>query len=295
MAFSLEKYKKNQAKNAEALSAQLDRINPEKKSTKFQSDDRFWYPKRDKAGNGKAVIRFLDAPEGEEVPCIRYWRHSFQGPTGGWYIENSLTTFEKPDPVSEYNSELWNSGRKDEAVKQKRKLVFVANVFIVNDYASPENNGKVFLFKFGKKIYNKINSLMFPEFPEDPRVNPFDLLEGADFRLVINKEDGWPSYNDSTFAPPGPISFAGKPLTEKEIGQVVAAQHSLQELLSDEHFKTYDELKARLNKVLGLDGRKVSVTAPVADKPKAAALPPMEDDDDDDIDPKFFDKLTEGE
>lgn len=284
-------YKKQRQSNFDSLAGQLDKINPERKSQNF-TDDRYWYPKRDKSGNGFAVIRFLDAPIGEESPCVRYWRYAFQGPTGGWYIENSLTTFDKPDPAAEYNSALWAAGQKELATKQKRKLIFTANIMVVNDPQNPENNGKVFLFKFGKKIFNKINSLMFPDIPDEPRVNIFDYLEGADFRLKIKNEDGWPSYNDSVFAAPGPISLNGKPLTEKEIDKVMASQHSLAELMSDKHFKSYADLKARLDKVLGTDGRKVSVTAPAKATPAAVIPGTSIDEEDDDINASFFEKMS---
>lgn len=287
MTFSLEKYKKS--RNPDALSSQLDKINPEKKNTSY-SDDRYWTLKRDKAGNGFAVIRFLDSPQDEDAPCVRYWRYAFQGP-GGWYIENSPCTFDRPCPAMEYNSTLWAAGNKEQAIKQKRKLIFTSNILVVNDPSAPENNGKVFLYKFGKKIYSKISAMMFPDLPDDPRVNPFDLLEGADFRLKVTIEDKWPSYTESKFASPGPISLNGKALTEAEIGRVVSAQHSLSELLSEDHFKSYDVLKARLDKVLG-GARETAAPEKAKPRPIATVASNMGDDDDD-IDPAFFERLKD--
>ena len=156
-------------------------------------DDRFWRPELDKSGNGMAVVRFLPAPEGEDLPWARSWNHGFQGP-GGWYIENSLTTLGQKDPVSEYNSQLWNSGieaNKEIARKQKRRLTYVSNVYIMKDPANPQNEGQVRLYKYGKKIWDKLNDKMNPEFEDETPVNPFDLWEGANFKIKIRKIDGF--------------------------------------------------------------------------------------------------------
>lgn len=244
---------KNTKKNADALSAQLDKINPSKKKS-FEKDERFWYPELDKSGNGYALIRFLPPPQNEDLPIIRYYHHSFQGPTKAWYIENSLTTFERPDPVGEFNSQLWNTGTKenqDQARKQKRKLQFVANVLVLNDKANPDNNGKVFLYKFGKKIFDKVNAMMFPKFEDVKRVDPFDFQDGANFRLVISKVEGFSNYDESKFDSPSPLALNDKVLSAKELETIWNSQHSLAELLSDKHFKSYEELEKRLKHVLG--------------------------------------------
>ena len=169
-------------KSLEQLTTQLTKLSGTQES---KSDDRFWYPNVDKAGNGYAVIRFLPAPEGEDIPFIRMFEHGFKGPTGKWYIENSLTTIGKPDPVGEFNSQLWNTGLesdKETVRKQKRKLHFISNVYVISDQQNPENEGKVFLFKYGKKIFDKINEVMNPQFADEEPVNPFDLWEGASFK-----------------------------------------------------------------------------------------------------------------
>ena len=171
------------------------------------SDDRYWRPELDKSGNGYAVIRFLPAPEGEDLPWARIWNHGFQGP-GGWYIENSLTTLGQKDPVSEHNSTLWNSGieaNKEVARKQKRRLNYTANVYILKDPAHPENEGTIKLYRFGKKIFDKINDLMNPEFEDESPVNPFDLWAGANFKMKIRKVEGYSNYDKSEFEAPSAL------------------------------------------------------------------------------------------
>jgi len=219
-----------------------------------KKDDRFWYPNVDKAGNGYAVIRFLPAPANEDVPFIRMFEHGFKGPTGSWYIENSLTTIGKPDPVSEMNSMLWNVSSDDnsptrkQAREQKRKLNFIANIYVIQDGANPENNGKVFLFKFGKKIFDKLNETMNPQFADEKPLNPFDFWAGANFKLKIRNVEGYRNYDKSEFA-------AASPLFEDDdaMETVWKRQYSLQAFLDHSNFKSYDELKGKLNKVLGLD------------------------------------------
>ena len=132
-------------------------------------DERLWKPELDKTGNGYAVIRFLPSPDGEDIPWAKLYSHAFQGP-GGWYIENSLTTTGGKDPVSDYNRELWNSGNeadKDTVRKQKRKLSYYSNIYVVKDQVNPQNEGKVFLFKYGKKIFDKVMEAMQPEFEDE--------------------------------------------------------------------------------------------------------------------------------
>ena len=212
-------------------------------------DDRFWRPELDKSGNGMAIVRFLPAPEGEDLPWARSWNHGFQGP-GGWYIENSLTTLGQKDPVSEHNSQLWNSGieaNKEIARKQKRRLTYVSNVYVLKDPANPQNENQVRLYKYGKKIWDKLNDKMNPEFEDETPVNPFDLWEGANFKLKIRKIDGFSNYDKSEFATPT-ILFD----KDEEMETLWKTQHSLSEFTDLKNFKTYEELKEKLERVLGL-------------------------------------------
>ena len=221
----------------------------EKSNSSNQGDDRLWKPEVDKAGNGYAVVRFLPAPDGEDLPWVKMYSHAFQGP-GGWYIENSLTTLNGKDPVSEYNTQLWNSGvdsDKEIARKQKRKLSYYANIYVVKDPSNPSNEGGVFLYKFGKKIFDKIMGAMQPEFEDETPLNPFDFWQGADFKIKIKKVAGYWNYDSSEFAKVNPLledDDALEALWKKE--------HSLAELVSTDQFKSYDELKKRLDSVLKL-------------------------------------------
>jgi len=211
-------------------------------------DDRFWQPEVDKAGNGYAVIRFLSPPKGEELPWVRIWNHGFQGPTGKWYIENSLTTIGKQDPISELNTKLWNSGNekdKETVRKQKRKLTYISNVLVVKDPAHPENEGKVFLFKYGKKIFDKIKDLAEPQFEDEKPVNPFDFWEGANFKIKIRNVEGYRNYDKSEFESPSAISD-----NDDGIMAIWNKQYSLTEFLHPRNFKSYEELKAKLDSVL---------------------------------------------
>ena len=212
-------------------------------------DERLWKPELDKSGNGYAVIRFLPAPEGEELPWVKLWKHAFQGPTGKWYIENSLTTLNGgKDPVSEYNSQLWNSGLesdKEIARKQKRKLEYYSNIYVVSDSKHPENEGKVFLFRYGKKIFDKMMAAMQPEFEDETPINPFDFWEGANFKLKIRKVDGYWNYDASSFENVSPLKD-----NDDELNTIWKNQYSLQEFLAPTNFKSYDELKKRLDDVL---------------------------------------------
>ena len=212
------------------------------------ADDRLWKPEMDKSGNGYAVIRFLPAPDGEDLPWVKLFSHAFQGP-GGWYIENSLTTIGQKDPLGELNRELWNSGNdkdKDTVRKQKRKLSFYANIYVVRDPANPQNEGKVFLYKFGKKIFDKIMDVMQPEFEDETPINPFDFWAGANFKLKLQKKDGFWNYDKSEFDTPSPLlddDDALEALWKKE--------HSLTAFVAPDQFKSYDDLKKRLGYVLG--------------------------------------------
>lgn len=271
---------------------------------KNYNDDRVWKPQTDAAGNGFAVIRFLDTPavDGEDgLPWVQVWSHAFQGP-GGWYIENSLTTLGKADPVSELNTTLWNSGTdaaKDVARKQKRKLTYIANILVISDAKRPENEGKVFLFKFGKKIFDKVREKLEPEFPDEKPLNPFDFWKGANFKLKVRKYEGYPNYDKSEFDVQSGL-FDGD---DAAIEKIWKSSYSLKEFTKPDNFKTYDELKTKLNKVLGAGGAAAATAKKIEDEtvpwdePKTAAAKPRATaesvslSDDDDM--SFFEKLAE--
>ena len=211
-------------------------------------DERIWKPVMDKTGNGFAIIRFLPAPKGEELPWAKLWNHAFQGPTGQWYIENSLTTIGQNDPVSEHNSALWNSGvesDKEIARKQKRKLQYYSNIYVVKDSANSENEGKVFLYRYGKKIFDKVMETMQPAFEDETPINPFDLWEGANFKLKIRKVDGYWNYDKSEFDKPSKLND-----NDDEMEKIWNTQYSLKDFNAPSNFKSYDELKTRLDAVL---------------------------------------------
>jgi hypothetical protein len=296
---SLSEMRKSRG-NFDGLMKEVEKLaNPEGSNNK-KDDDRLWQPEVDKTGNGYAVIRFLPPPKGEELPWVRVWNHGFQGPTGKWYIENSLTTIGKPDPVSELNNELWNSGSeasKDVARKQKRRLSYICNVLIVSDPKHPENEGKVKLFKFGKKIFDKIKDVMQPQFEDEAPVNPFDFWKGANFKLKIRNVEGYRNYDKSEFDSVGALAE-----DDESIEAVWNSQHSLQAFLAPENFKSYDELKRKLDTVLSgataavaraeqmnLDEDAAPRTAAPA-KPAPAVRAPAVQEDDDDI--SFFAKLA---
>jgi hypothetical protein len=300
MANTFAELRKSRSKDLEKLTEQVNKLNDKSSEKKSYEDTRFWKPTVDKAGNGMAVVRFLPAAEGEDMPWVQLFSHSFQGPTGQWYIENSLTTLNKKDPVSEHNTMLWNSGvesDKETARKQKRKLQYIANVYIVKDPSNPDNDGKVFLFKFGKKIFDKLNDLMNPEFEDETPVNPFDLWEGANFKLKIRKVEGYQNYDKSEFDSPAALSE-----DDDELERIWKAQNKLSEFITEGNFKSYDELKARLNKVLNLEDDVVTEkpSAPVtkkAEKPaevkKAKTVEDSPPWNDEDGDLSYFEKLAE--
>ena len=212
------------------------------------ADERLWKPEVDKAGNGYAVIRFLPAPDGEDLPWAQVWSHAFQGP-GGWYIENSLTTLGKKDPVSDLNRTLWNSGSdadKEIARKQKRKLSYYSNIYVLQDPANPENEGKVFLYKYGKKIFDKLTEAMQPAFADETPINPFDFWKGADFKVKIRKVEGYWNYDKSEFAEPSTL----KGFDDSELETLWKQQYSLTDFTAPDKFKTFEELDTRLQTVL---------------------------------------------
>ena len=256
--------KKNRQSQIDKLSGELSKLN---QSTP-RDDDGFWKPEVDKSGNGSAIIRFLPAPNGEDVPFVRIWDHGFQGP-GGWFIEKSLTTLGEKCPVSEYNSMLWNSGTEADKTfvrqKTKRRLSFVSNIYVVKDPSNPDNEGQVFLYKFGKKIFDKLQDQMTPEFDDETPVNPFDLWDGANFRLKIRKVEGYRNYDKSEFD-----SSAALLDDDEKLEEIWNSEKSLSDLVDPKHFKSYDELKSKLYRVLALDGGGTAntVTADELSEPK---------------------------
>ena len=265
-------------------------------------DDRIWKPVMDKTGNGFAIIRFLPAPKGEELPWAKLWNHAFQGPTGQWYIENSLTTIGQNDPVSEHNSALWNSGvesDKEIARKQKRKLQYYSNIYVVKDSANPENEGKVFLYRFGKKIFDKIMETMQPAFEDETPINPFDFWEGANFKLKLRKVDGYWNYDKSEFE--ATSALAKK---DDELEEIWGKQYSLKEFTDNSNFKSYDELKKRLDVVLSgttTVGNVVEMSSAFDDSPTTVVTvdtpeepaPTITVSEDDDDTMSYFEKLAE--
>ena len=227
-----------------------------------KDDTRMWQPSVDKSGNGMAVIRFLPAPavDGDDaLPWVRTFSHGFQGP-GGWFIDNCLTTLNEKCPVCEHNNTLWNSGieaNKDVARKQKRKLSYLANVLIVSDPSNPENEGQIKLFKFGKKIFDKITEAMNPEFADETPVNPFDLWEGANFKLKIRNVEGYRNYDKSEFADKSALLDGD----DSKLEELWKKEFSLKEFTEKKQFKPYDQLKSRLDKVLGFEGAVSSIKA----------------------------------
>ena len=275
------------------------------------SDDRVWKLDVDKSGNGYAVIRFLPAPNGEDLPFVKLYSHAFQGP-GGWYIENSLTTLGQKDPVSELNSELWNNGTdagKEVARKQKRKLTYVSNIYVVKDPSNPENEGKVFLFKYGKKIFDKLTEAMQPEFEDEQAIDPFDFWQGANFKLKAKNVAGYRNYDSSEFASQSALLD-----DDDALEAIWKKQYSLAEFVSPDQFKTYEELKARLHSVLGskasvrldeeVESEEEYTRGSVKEldddlrselnnlQPTRRSVAPVEDDDDDDA-LSYFARLAE--
>ena len=264
---SLENLKRSNSLDKLLGEVQKENAPQEKKSYK---DERLWKPEVDKSGNGYAVIRFLPAVEGEDMPWAKVWNHAFQGPTGQWYIENSLTTLGQKDPVSEMNSAYWNTGiesDKEIARKQKRKLQYFSNIYVVSDSKHPENEGKVFLFRYGKKIFDKLMAAMQPEFEDEKAINPFDFWEGANFKLKIRKVAGYWNYDSSDFDTPSAIFD-----NDEKIEEVWKKQYPLSEFSAASNFKSYEELKTRLDAVLSGSVTVGNVTDKMEDAPIAAPV-----------------------
>ncbi len=284
---------------------ELQKVAEPQRQTNSYQDDRFWKPELDKSGNGYAVFRFLPAVQDEDLPWARLWSHAFQGP-GGWLIENSLTTLNQKCPISEANSLLWNSGvevDKEIARKRKRKLSYTANIMIVSDPKHPENEGQVKLYKFGKKIFDKITEAMKPEFEDESPINPFDFWEGANFKLKIRKVDGYWNYDKSECDSPSAIAD-----NDEAIEGIWNKQFPLKPVLAAENFKSYDELKAKLDKVLS-GVRNTGTAEDVAIPPVTRTVAPVVEetvssptpspattaDDDSDETLSYFSKLAEEE
>ncbi len=297
---SLAAMKKQNSLDSLLGAAQKESAPQEKKS---YVDDRIWKPVMDKTGNGFAIIRFLPAPKGEELPWAKLWNHAFQGPTGQWYIENSLTTIGQNDPVSEHNTRLWNSGvesDKEIARKQKRKLQYYSNIYVVKDSANPENEGKVFLYRFGKKIFDKIMETMQPAFEDETPINPFDFWEGANFKLKLRKVDGYWNYDKSEFDAPSAVFD-----DDDKLEELWGKQYSLTDFTEASNFKSYDELKKRLDVVLSGTTTVGNVTemstafddspstTTVVDTPEEPAPTVSASSDDDDDTMSYFEKLAE--
>ncbi len=281
---------KNNRNSFDKLTKAVETVNSPTESSKG-GDDRFWQPTADKAGNGMAIIRFLPAPaaDGDDgLPWVRTFDHGFQGP-GGWYIEKSLTTIGQNDPVSDYNTVLWNSGidaNKEIARKQKRRLHYIANIIVVSDPSNPENDGQLRLFKFGKKIFDKITEAMNPQFEDEKAINPFDFWEGANFKIKIRNVEGYRNYDKSEFEKPSAL-YGGD---DAKLEALWKKQYSLKEFVDPKNFKSYDELKKRLDKVLGLDGAMpVSTTKAIDEDFTPKTSPDL--DSDEELD--YFKSLAE--
>ena len=248
MSFASLKKASSKGDTFAKLSREIEKLN--QPAAGSSADERFWKPELDKSGNGYAVIRFLPAPDGEDMPWAKVWSHAFKGPGGQWYIENSLTTLGKDDPVGELNRELWNSGRdsdKEIARAQKRKLSYYSNIYVVQDPAHPENEGRVFLYKFGKKIFDKLVEAMQPAFADESPIDPFNFWKGADFKLKIRKVDGYWNYDKSEFAAPATLGD----FSDDKLEKIWEQSYSLAEFEAPKNFKSYEDLKKRLDLVLG--------------------------------------------
>jgi hypothetical protein len=288
-------------KSKSGIDELIKKMDDQTKAKDGFKDDRLWRPEQDKSGNGFAIIRFLPTADGEDVPWAKVYNHAFQGP-GGWYIENSLTTIGQKDPVGELNNQLWNSGLesdKDLARVRKRKLTYISNVYIVSDPSNPQNEGKVFLYKYGVKIYEKIQEAMKPEFNDEEPINPFDFWKGANFRIKIRKVGGFTNYDKSEFDSQS-VLFDDDAKLEK----IWKSEYPLLPFLDASNFKSYDELKTRMQEVLGGDVRATAPNATktaedvaeemVEKKPSLKSKKPVEQDVDDESDAlSYFQKLAE--
>jgi hypothetical protein len=300
----LDKLKNNRDNLFNKVKEEIEKQNSRKTKKYDNEDARYWQPTVDEQGNGYAVIRFLPCVETEDVPYVTLASHSFQdSKTGNWYIENSLSTLGKPDPVIELNYPLWKGSESDIALARERgkKVHFISNILVVSDKEHPENEGKVFLYKYGKKIFDKVNSAMTPEFEDEVGWNPFDIFDGADFKLKIRKVDKRRNYDKSEFSANAPITLDGKKANEKTLERILGELYPLQPEVGPDKFKTYEELTARLNKVLGLTKSPAQVRqkaeeddASWANETPAPSFRESNhsDEDEEDVDEAFFKNLS---
>ena len=281
---SFSDFKKRSQTSIEDLAKKIE----ETESKKSYKDDRFWRPQLDKASNGYAVIRFLPAPEKEDLPWAKLYSHAFQG-KGGWFIENSRTTLGEKDPVSEANNELWNSGiesDKDIARQRKRKLQYISNILVVSDPENPENNGKVFLYKFGKKIFDKIQEAMSPEFDDEEAINPFDFWKGANFKLKVRKVAGYVNYDKSEFESASEL-FDGD---DEKLEDLWKREYSLTAFTDPSNFKSYDELKTKFNQVVGTDIRSTETQTENIESKEPSREDSVDEEETDALD--YFERLA---
>tara|TARA_Y100000034_G_scaffold87336_1_gene104758 strand:- start:2065 stop:2958 length:894 start_codon:yes stop_codon:yes gene_type:complete len=294
---SFAQLKKNRKKSLQDTIEQAKKVAENSGNNK---DDRFWQPTVDKAGNGSAIIRFLPKPDGEPAPWARTYSHGFQGP-GGWFIDNCLTTLSQNCPVCESNGVLWNSGieaNKEIVRRRKRRLQYTSNIYVVKDPSNPDNDGKVFLFRYGKKIFDMLNDMMYPEEIDDREaIDPFNFWEGANYKMKIRKVDGYRNYDKSEFETPGALLD-----DDEELEKVYNSQHSLLEFTDPSNFKSYDEQKGRLDKVLGNSARVAPKedddgedSPPWDEQPQSptAEAETLETSNEDDSDMSFFKNLAE--
>jgi len=278
--------KLKRSRSTDSLTKEVLKVSQPTEGVYEKDDERFWQPEVDKAGNGMAIIRFLPAPaaDGDDaLPWVRRFNHAFQG-TGGWLIDNCLTTNAQTCPVCEHNSILWNSGieaNKEIVRKQKRKLTYIANILVISDPKNPANEGQIKLYKFGKKIFDKISEAMNPEFADETPMNPFDFWEGANFKIKIRQVEGYRNYDKSEFDTPAALSD-----DDAKLEKIWKSEHSLKEFIDAKHFKSYDQLKARLTLVLGLNG-----VTQISGKAEDATLTSAPSSDDEEID--YFRSLAE--
>jgi hypothetical protein len=285
--------------NLKRTSGSLDKLTKaiEKLNTSEtnNSNDNYWKPEVDKVGNGMATFRFLPTPsvDGEDgLPWVKIFSHGFQGP-GGWLIDNCLTTKNQDCPVCQHNSTLWNSGveaNKEIARKQKRRLNYVSNIYMIDDTKHPENNGKVFLYRFGKKIFEKLSEAMNPAFADEVAINPYDLWAGANFKLKIRKVDNYQNYDKSEFESASPLLD-----DDAAMEKIWLSEHSLLDLLGDKEFKTYEDIKTRLDKVLGLGGTVRTTVEQARVAPKAPVVDESHEEDEGDFDMKYFQALVDSD
>lgn len=271
MSFSDLKKQSKLGSLTEKLVKQVEKMN----NSSGSNDDRLWKLECDKTGNGYAVIRFLPAPDGEDMPFVKQYSHAFQGP-GGWLIDNCLTTLNQKCPVCEHNSGLWNSGvdaNKEVARKQKRKLTYLSNIYVVKDPANPENEGKVFLFKYGKKIFDKLTEAMQPEFEDEQAIDPFDFWKGANFKLKAKNVAGYRNYDSSEFASQSALND-----DDEVLEAIWKKQYSLNEFVNPDEFKSYDELKKRLDNVLGVKSTSRPRLDPEVEDEDEGSAPPLTED-----------------